>query len=105
MLSYLCKTIVRRKFPKIVSAPEPFIEDEILRKIDRVNKHFGTLEGEWLVDNIERKLLPYDERNPIALFRKNKESIFLEKAQNQILSANINKENNRFVLAFPREIL
>ena len=105
VLSYLCKTIVRRKFPKIISSPKQFEKGEILQKIDRVNQYFGILEGEWLVDNIERKLLPYDERNPIALFRKSKESIFLEKAQNQILSANINKENNRFVLAFPREIL
>jgi len=97
--------VVRRKFPKIISSPEPFIRDEVLQKIDRVNQYFGILEGEWLVDNIERKLLPYDEDKPIVLFRKNKESVFLEKAQSQILSANINKENSRFVLAFPREIL
>ena len=105
VLSYLCKMVVRRNFPKIISSPEPFIRDEVLQKIDRVNQYFGILEGEWLVDNIERKLLPYDEDKPIVLFRKNKESVFLEKAQSQILSANINKENSRFVLAFPREIL
>lgn len=105
VLSYLCNTIIRRKFPKIISSPEGFDEKKVQEKIDEVNHKLGITEGDWLVDDIERKLLPYDVRKPIVIFRKNGEQVFLEKAQNQILSANINKENKRFVLAFPREIL
>lgn len=105
ILSYLCKTIIRRKFPKIISSAQAFREEEIQQKISKVNHKLGITEGDWLVDNIERKLLPYDEKLPIVLFQKNGECVFLEKAQNQILSANINKENKRFILAFPREIL
>lgn len=106
VLSYLCKTIVLRKFPKIISSSESVDNDEVDAKINAVNQHFGITEGDWLVDVIERSLLPYDkEKQPLFLLQKNGEKITLDKAQSQILSANITEKKSRYILAFPREIL
>lgn len=106
VLSYLCETIIRRKFPKIKTSPNSFLQEEIKSRVNVVNQHFRISEGEWLVDHIERKLLPYDnDYQPIYLLQKNGDKVMLDKSVNQILSANINQKNIRFVLAFPREIL
>lgn len=106
VLSYLCKTIIKRMFPKIISSSEKFSNDEVNHKIEKVNKVFNIKDGNWLVDNIEKKLLPYDEvKQPIYLLKKDRKIVSLEKSQNQILSTNINEESMRYILGFPREIL
>lgn len=106
VLSYLCETIIRRNFPKIKTSPNPFSEEEVEDKVGAVNQYFGILEGDWLVDCIERKLLPYDnDCKSIYLLQKDGSKVELDKSPNQILSSNINQKNTRFVLAFPREIL
>lgn len=105
VLAYLCKTIVRRKMPKILSSSNAFSEQEIQEKIAQTNQRFGITEGEWLVEQVERSLLPYDGvRQPIFLLQKDGNKIELQKAQHQILSVNINKENNRYVLSFPKNL-
>jgi len=105
MLSYLCKTVINRKFPKIIYSSTPFSDDLVQEKIRETNLHFGIENGDLLVDNIERNLLPYDKtKQPIYLLRNDMEKVALEQAGSQILSMNINEKTTRYILSFPKEI-
>ena len=105
VLSYLCKTVINRKFPKIIYSSTPFSDDLVQEKIRETNLHFGIENGDLLVDNIERNLLPYDKtKQPIYLLRNDMEKVALEQAGSQILSMNINEKTTRYILSFPRGI-
>ena len=105
VLSYLCKTVINRKFPKIIYSSTPFSDDLVRGKVRETNLHFGIENGELLVDNIERNLLPYDKiKQPIYLLRNDMEKVALEQAGSQILSMNINEKTTRYILSFPKEI-
>lgn len=105
VLSYLCKTVINRKFPKIIYSSTPFSDDLVQEKVRETNLHFGIENGDLLVDNIERNLLPYDKtKQPIYLLRNDMEKVALEQAESQILSMNINEKTTRYILSFPREI-
>lgn len=105
VLSYFCKAVVQRKFPKTVFSSQKFEESEILEKIKRANQKFGIENGDQLVEQISRTLLPYDtEKQPIFLLNKSGEKIKLEDAETQILSAHINQPTTKNILYFPREI-
>jgi len=105
VLSYLCKTVINRKFPKIIYSSTPFSDDLVQEKVQETNLHFGIENGELLVDNIERNLLPYDKtKQPIYLLRNDMEKVALEQAGSQILSMNINEKTTRYILSLPREI-
>ena len=105
VLSYLCKTVINRKFPKIIYSSTPFSDDLVQEKIRETNLHFGIENGDLLVDNIERNLLPYDKtKQPIYLLRNDMEKVVLEQAGSQILSMNINEKTTRYILSFPKEI-
>ena len=105
VLSYLCKTVINRKFPKIIYSSTPFSDDLVREKIRETNLHFGIENGDLLVDNIERNLLPYDKtKQPIYLLRNDMEKVALEQAESQILSMNINEKTTRYILSFPKEI-
>ena len=105
VLSYLCKTVINRKFPKIIYSSTPFSDDLVQEKIRETNLHFGIENGDLLVDNIERNLLPYDKvKQPIYLLRNDMEKVALEQAGSQILSMNINEKTTRYILSFPKEI-
>ena len=105
VLSYLCKTVINRKFPKIIYSSTPFSDDLVREKIRETNLHFGIENGDLLVDNIERSLLPYDKtKQPIYLLRNDMEKVALEQAGSQILSMNINEKTTRYILSFPKEI-
>ena len=105
VLSYLCKTVINRKFPKIIYSSTPFSDDLVQEKIRETNLYFGIENGELLVDNIERNLLPYDKtKQPIYLLRNDMEKMALEQAGSQILSMNINEKTTRYILSFPKEI-
>ncbi len=105
VLSYLCKTVINRKFPKIIYSSTPFSDDLVREKIRETNLHFGIENGDLLVDNIERNLLPYDKtKQPIYLLRNDIEKVALEQAGSQILSMNINEKTTRYILSFPKEI-
>lgn len=105
VLSYLCKTVINRKFPKIIYSSTPFSDDLVRGKIRETNLHFGIENGDLLVDNIERNLLPYDKtKQPIYLLRNDMEKVALEQAGSQILSMNINEKTTRYILSFPKEI-
>ena len=104
-LSYLCKTVINRKFPKIIYSSTPFSDDLVREKIRETNLHFEIENGDLLVDNIERNLLPYDKtKQPICLLRNDMEKVALEQAGSQILSMNINEKTTRYILSFPKEI-
>ena len=105
VLSYLCKTVINRKFPKIIYSSTPFSDDLVREKIRETNLYFGIENGDLLVDNIERNLLPYDKtKQPIYLLRNDMEKVALEQAESQILSMNINEKTTRYILSFPKEI-
>ena len=105
VLSYLCKTVINRKFPKIIYSSTPFSDDLVREKIRETNLHFGIENGDLLVDNIERNLLPYDKtKQSIYLLRNDMEKVALEQAGSQILSMNINEKTTRYILSFPKEI-
>ena len=105
VLSYLCKTVINRKFPKIIYSSTPFSDDLVQEKVRETNLHFGIENGDLLVDNIERNLLPYDKtKQPIYLLRNDMEKVALEQAGSQILSMNINEKTTRYILSFPKEI-
>ena len=105
VLSYLCKTVINRKFPKIIYSSTPFSDDLVQEKIRETNLYFGIENGDLLVDNIERNLLPYDKaKQPIYLLRNDMEKVALEQAGSQILSMNINEKTTRYILSFPKEI-
>ena len=105
VLSYLCKTVINRKFPKIIYSSTPFSDDLVWEKVRETNLHFGIENGDLLVDNIERNLLPYDKtKQPIYLLRNDMEKVALEQAGSQILSMNINEKTTRYILSFPKEI-
>lgn len=105
VLSYFCKAVVQRKFPKTVFSSQKFEESEILEKIQRANQKFGIENGDQLVEQISRTLLPYDnEKQPIFLLKRDGRKIKLEDAETQILSAHINQPTTKNILFFPREI-
>lgn len=105
VLSYLCKCIIQRKFPKTLISSKPFEAEFIQDKIRRTNLKFGLEIGSELVDEISRDLLPYNaEEQPIYLLQKNGEKITLDHSENQILSSFINQPNTKYILTFPREI-
>lgn len=105
VLSYFCKAVVQRKFPKTVFSSHPFEQDLINEKIKKANHFFEIDNGELLVEQISRTLLPYDtEKQPIFLLNKSGEKIKLEDAETQILSAHINQPTTKNILYFPREI-
>ena len=106
VLSYLCKSVIQRHFLKTKISSKPFDLEFINEKIEKTNSVFGIENGDQLVDQISRSLLPYNtEKQPIYLLLKNGEKITLENSENQILSSYINQPNTKYILSFPREIL
>ena len=105
ILSYWCKCVIERKFPKTLILSKPFDAEFIADKINKTNLRYGVGVGEELVDQISRNLLPYNaEHQPINLLQKNGQKIKLDHSENQILSSFINQLNTKYILSFPREI-
>lgn len=105
ILSYWCKCVIRREFPKTIISSQPFDSEFINDKINKTNLKFNISNGAELVDEISRSLLPYNkEKQPICLLQKDGSTEKLEKSENQILSAYINELNTKYILSFPREI-
>lgn len=105
VLSYLCKCIIKRKFPKTISSSKPFSEEMIREKTDLSNKFFGIDNAELLIDEVARTLLPYnDKKQQIYLLLKNGSKVELTDSENQILSSSITSPTTKYTLSFPREI-
>ena len=105
LLSYYCKSIIERNFPKTIISSSSIPEELIKEKIEKVNRFFNIEAGNQLVGVIKRSLLPYDaEKEPIFLLQKNGIKVKLEESENQILSSFITQANTKYILYFPREI-
>ncbi len=105
VLSYLCKCVIQRKFPKSIISSKSFGEDILTEKIDKTNALFRIKNGEDLVEQISRSLLPYNsEKQPILLLQKDGETIKLDESESRILSSSITESHTKYILFFPREI-
>ncbi len=105
ILSYLCKSVIKRRLPKTIISSQRFSEEFINEKISRTNEFFNTENGNRVVEQISRSLLPYNTlKQPIYLLRKNGEKVQLDQFENQILSSSITDLNTKYILYFPREI-
>ena len=105
ILSYLCRAVIRRQLPKTVISSHPFAETLVMEKVKKTNEFFGIDNGEELVDEISRSLLPYSaDRQPIWLLAKNGEKVKLDQSEHQILSSSITQVNTKYILAYPAEI-
>ncbi|WP_312825714.1 HD domain-containing protein [Epilithonimonas sp.] len=106
VLSRLCKIVIYRDFPKSIISSKPFSEDFIKDKIEKTNKFFGIDNGEEIVGQISRSLLPYDtEKQPIYLMNKTGETMKLEESENQILFGCMENATKKYIIYFPREII
>lgn len=103
VLSYYCKALMKRKFPKTIISAEPFTPDFIQEKTDQANEYFGITEGDLLVHEISRSLLPYNHnKQPIYLLRNNGDKTLLNEFEGQILSSKITEPATKYILSFPR---
>ncbi|MCX8523575.1 HD domain-containing protein [Chryseobacterium formosus] len=103
ILSYWCKCVIQRNLPKTIISSHPFDEKFIEEKIKNTNDFFGIDNGNELVHQINRSLLPYDtEKQPIYLLQKNGEVLKLDESEDQLLSGLIVHKTQRYILAFPR---
>lgn len=105
ILSYFCRCVIQRKYPKTLISSSPFKKEFIKEIIYKTNSHFNLTNGELLVDEISRSLLPYNpEKQPIYLLHKDGRKVKLDQSENQILSSSITVPSTKYILAFPREI-
>ncbi len=105
VLAYFCSCLMQRQFPKTLISSTPFEQDFVEEMIAKTNTHFGIKNGDLLVDEISRSLLPYNRlKQPIYLLHKDGEKVKLNESENQILSSSITTGNTKFILSFPREI-
>lgn len=103
VLSYFCKAIIQRRFPKIIASSSPFPQDLINEKIHATNQVFGTQNGADLVCSITRHLRPYDgEQNPIFLLKKNGEIVNFQTSLHQVLLQSLKQSASKYILAYPR---
>ncbi len=103
ILSYWCKCVIKRDFPKTIISSQPFDKKFVEEKINKANDFFGIDNGKELVYEIERSLLPYNtEKQPIFLLKKNGEKIRLDKSEDQLLSGLMIHNTTRYILTFPR---
>jgi len=105
ILSYWCTCVIQRNLPKTIISSHAFGEEFIEEKIKMANEFFGIDNGNELVHEIKRKLLPYDaEKQPIYLLRKNGEKIRLDESEDQLLSGLMINKTQRHILTFPRDM-
>lgn len=105
ILSYWCRCVIQRNLPKTIISSHPFEAEFIKEKIKKTNDFFRIDNGDELVHEIKRKLLPYDtEKQPIYLLKKNGKKIRLEESEDQLLSGLMINKTTRYILMFPRDI-
>jgi HD superfamily phosphohydrolase len=104
ILSYWCRCVIQRNLPKTIISSHPFDAGFIEEKIKKTNHLLGIDNGNELVHEIKRKLLPYDtKKQPIFLLQKSGEKIRLEESEDQLLSGLMVNKTTRYILTFPRE--
>ena len=104
-LSYFCNCVIKRKFPKTIISSEPFDKQFVEEKIKQTNTKFNIENGDFLINEISRELLPYNKDvQPIKLFQKDGSTVLLHLSSNQIVTSGISESNKKYILSFPREI-
>ncbi|PXW15389.1 hypothetical protein C8D70_105254 [Chryseobacterium sp. CBTAP 102] len=105
VLSYWCQCVIQRNLPKTIISSHPFDQEIIKEKIKKSNELFGIDNGNELVHEIKRRLLPYHaEKQPIYLLHKNGRRTRLHESEDQLLSGLIVNKTTRYILMFPRDI-
>ncbi len=105
ILSRLCRTVIYRDFPKSVISSKTFSHAFIEEHIEKANNFFKINNGEELVGEISRTLLPYDtEKQPIYLMDKKGNRLKLEESENQILFGCMENPTKKYIFYCPREI-
>lgn len=105
VLSYYCRSVMQRQFPRTVISSQPFPAEKINDLVHKTNSKFDIDHGELLVNQFTRSLLPYSaDKQPIYLLQKDGAKVKLNESENQILSSSITTTNEKFILSFPREI-
>lgn len=105
ILSRLCRTVIYRDFPKSIISSKPFSDEFITEHVAKVNHFFKIDNGEELVGQISRTLLPYDtEKQPIYLVDKKGNKLKLEESENQILFGCMENPTEKYIFYCPREI-
>lgn len=103
ILSYYCKAVIERKLPKTIASSGPFTEDFIEEKIIEVNRQWNISNGEELVCEISRTLLPYDsEKQPIYLLDKDERKINFDASIHQVLLQSLKQPTHKYILTYPR---
>ncbi|MEH7888634.1 phosphohydrolase [Elizabethkingia meningoseptica] len=106
VLSRLCKSVTQRHFPKNIISEKAFGKELVENIIQKTNDFYGIDNASWLVDEIERSLLPYDtNKQPIFLKSKSDLVFPLEASENQILTQHLKTPTTKYILSFPREVL
>ncbi len=106
VLSRLCKSVTQRHFPKNIISEKAFGKELVENIIQKTNDFYGIDNASWLVDEIERSLLPYDtNKQPIFLKSKSDQMFPLEASENQILTQHLKTPTTKYILSFPREVL
>lgn len=105
ILSYWCQCVIQRNLPKTIISSHPFEKEFIEEKIKKTNEFFGIDNGEELVHEIKRKLLPYNtDKQPIYLLQKNNKKIRMDESEDQLLSGLMVNKTTRYILTYPREL-
>lgn len=105
ILSYWCQCVIQRNLPKTIISSHPFEKEFIEEKIKNTNEFFGIDNGEELVHEIKRKLLPYNtDKQPIYLLQKNNKKIRMDESEDQLLSGLMVNKTTRYILTYPREL-
>ncbi|MDL1914043.1 MAG: HD domain-containing protein [Bergeyella sp.] len=105
ILSYLCRSVIERKFSKTEMASTPFSREIIEEKIALTNQLFCTEEGGFLVGEVFRKFIPYHkDRDPIFLLTKEGERVCIDHSSQQVLAGSIGSCTEKYILIYPREI-
>jgi len=106
ILKYLCQSIMKRNFPKSIISIQKFGEGKVAELTQLVNEFYHINNGEWLVDEIEKTLLPYNvEQQPILLQNSSGIIFRLEQSESRLITEQISVPSTKYILSFPRDIL
>lgn len=105
VLRYLCEAVIQRHLPKSLMSAVPAGEEKMHRLIGMANDFYGIPDGQWLVNEIEKTLLPYDtERQPIYLKNNRGEVFRLEESDSRLITPRIMTATTKYIVVLPKEI-
>ena len=106
ILSYLSRSIVNRRLPKVVMSDKPFRQDEIDQIRKRTSERFniGERELDYLVYSGEVSNMAYKtEPSGIRIALKKGETIDLRDASGYAGISGMNQKTTRYFLCYPKK--